>query len=311
MGRSRRVAFAVVLLAASPATAHHEALFGPQSSLAVESEGFVSFQTHSHAYGINGTETDETTFILSGGLSPIRDVPWSVVLVRAYTYQTTRMPVPGPGPFSACDGCLRRENMLVSTSWRFDLKSLQERWGKDGNFALVSAALEPPTGDKDYPAFQGPFKYIAAGMFAFERGPFATVVLGYYRGNTLDSTSSKKGDNFLVGAGFAYTPIDRPNRLLSFQLGAGYEYHFSDVDHGSDIGGGGELLVSPTIVGSPMKNMRIFALVSLPVAQNYSADYQHDRWRVGVGVIYSFDRSKRVVAPSLAGGTGNESTAIR
>lgn len=288
--RSFLAVLACLLFVESTASAHHEALFGPQSSLAVESEGFLSLQTFSHSYGINGTETDETTFILSGGLSPIRDVPWTVTLVQAFTHQTSQMSVPGPGPFTACDGCLRRENVLVSTSWRFDLKSLQQRWRKDGNFALVSAALEPPTGDKDYAPFQGPFNGIVAGMLAFERGPFATVALGYYRSDGLDSMQSKKGDNLLVGVGIAYTPIDRRNRLLSFQLGTGYEYHFSDVDHGSHIGGGGELLVSPTIVGSPLANMRIFALVSIPVAQSYSADYQHDRWRVGAGVIYSFSR---------------------
>jgi hypothetical protein len=30
--------------------------------------------------------------------------------------------------------------------------------------------------------------------------------------------------------------------------------------------------------------------VSLPVAQDYKADYQVDHWRSGLGVIYSFDR---------------------
>ncbi len=46
--RSRwAVALAAVLvqgLSSTSSLAHHEALFGPQSSLAVESEGFVSLQ---------------------------------------------------------------------------------------------------------------------------------------------------------------------------------------------------------------------------------------------------------------------------
>jgi hypothetical protein len=286
-------ALAAALLFASPVRAHHEALFGPQSSLAVEAEGFVSAQVHAHAYGIHGTRTQEATYILSAGLSPIEHVPWSFAVVQPFTYQTTAAPTPSgsTGPFTACDGCLRRENNLVSTSYRFDFRSLQEAWGRDGNFALLSFALEPPTGNKDYRTFAGPFNFIGAGMVGLERGPFSAVVLSYLRRNTPDATSSKKGDNFLVGLGIAYTPFDAEGAMLSFQLGLGDEYHLSDVDHGVKVGGGNEVVVSPTIVASPHEHVRVFALVTLPVAQSYEADYQVDRWRAGVGVIYSFDRA--------------------
>jgi hypothetical protein len=128
-------------------------------------------------------------------------------------------------------------------------------------------------------------------MAGLEGRSFSAVALGYYRRNSLDSTSSKKGDNLLAGLGFAYTPIDARDAMLSFQLGVGDEYHLPDADHGTHIGGGNEVVVSPTIVASPHAHFRLFALVSLPVAQSYGADYQVDRWRAGVGVIYSFDRS--------------------
>jgi hypothetical protein len=287
---------AIACLAVAPtAQAHHEALFGPQSSLAVEAEGFVSLQTHAHAYGITGTETQEATTILSAGLSPIEGVPWSFAIVQPFTSQTTAVPTPPgtTGPFTACDRCLRRENNLISTSYRFDFRGLQEAWAKSGNFALISVALEPPTGDKDYPAFDGPFNFIGAGMLGLEWSSFSAVALGYYRRNTPDSTSSKKGDNFLLGLGFAYTPIDEPNSMVSFQLGVGDEYHLPDVDRGANVGGGNEIVVSPTIVASPQKHVRVFALVSLPLAQSYAADYQVDRWRAGIGLIYSFDRASR------------------
>ncbi|GAC1356689.1 MAG: hypothetical protein NVSMB47_10100 [Polyangiales bacterium] len=284
------------LLLAGPAAAHHEALFGPQSSLAVEASGFASAQTHTRAYGVRGTETQETTFILSAGLSPLAGVPWSITLVQPFTYQTSRVPTaPGStGPFTTCDGCLRRENNLVSTAYRFDLAGLQRATGKDGTFALISAALEPPTGNKDYPAFEGPFNFIGAGMLGFETGAWSAVVLGYYRANTPDRTSSKKGDNFLLGAGVAYTPLDEHGAMLSVQLGLGTEVHLRDRDQGTTIdrSGGTELLVSPTLVGSPVAHLRFFALVSLPVAQSYRADADHDRWRAGFGAIYSFDREE-------------------
>src|SRR5262249_42011125 len=148
-----------------------------QSSLAVESEGFVSLQTHVHAYGINGQQTTETTSILSGGFHPIADVPLGVAVVQPFTYQTSRAPTPdgSTGPFTACDGCLRMENTLVAAQYRFDFSPLQDEWAKDGNFALVSAAIEPPTGNKDYAPFHGPFNFIGAGMVGLERGPWSVV----------------------------------------------------------------------------------------------------------------------------------------
>ena len=79
-----------VLLAARAAGAHHEALFGPQSSLAVESEAFVSLQGHEHVTGVGASATQESTYILSAGITPFRAVPWSVTLVQAYTFQTTQ-----------------------------------------------------------------------------------------------------------------------------------------------------------------------------------------------------------------------------
>jgi hypothetical protein len=295
------LAVTLVLATTRVASAHHEALFGPQSSLAVESEGFVSLQNHAHAYGTNGTQSNESTYILSAGISPVRDVPWAVAVVQPFTYQTTAAPTPAgsSGPFSACDGCFRRENNLVSTSYRFDFRSLREAWGKDGNFALVSFALEPPTGNKDYETLKGPFNFITAGMAGLEWSSFSAVALGYYRRNSPDSTDSKKGDNFLLGLGFAYTPVDAEDSMISFQLGLGDEYHLADVDHGVSVGGGNEVLLSPTVVASPRRHFRVFALASFPLAQAYSADYQVDRWRVGVGVIYSFERAEpSAVLPS-------------
>jgi hypothetical protein len=261
--------------------------------LAVEAEGFVSLQTHMHAYGINGQQTTETTTILSGGFHPISGVPLGLALVQPFTYETTRAPTPPgtTGPFSACDRCLRMENTLVAAQYRFDFEGLQRAWGKDGNFALLSAALEPPTGNKDYAPFKGPFNFIGAAMVGLENGPWAAVALGYYRRNTPDSMSSKKGDSVLAALGIAFTPFDEEGAMLSFQLGAGYEYHRRDIANGMSIdqSGGGQFLVSPTIMGSPLPHLRVFLLCTLPIAQSTRGDAYYDRWRAGAGVVYSFE----------------------
>ena len=279
-------------LSSSGARAHHEALFGPQSSLAVESEGFVSVQAHEHVFGVGSTYDQETSYIVSAGVSPFRSIPWSLTLVQAYTLETARAPQgEQTGPLSSCGGCIARENVLVSTSYRFDLAGLQQATGKDGNFALVSAAIEPPTGEKDYAPLHGPVNYILAAMMGFEWSHFAAVALGYYRLNTPDDVGSKKGNNWLAGLGFAYTPVDERTQMLSVQMGLAAEVHDQDVIGGTgQVSGGWEVFASPTVVWMPAARTRFFTYVSLPVAQGYRADYQVDQWRAGLGVIYSFDR---------------------
>jgi hypothetical protein len=112
-----------------------------------------------------------------------------------------------------------------------------------------------------------------------------------YRLNTADDTGSKKGNNWLAGLGFAYTPVDDPDRMVSFQMGLAAEVHDPDLIGGADlVSGGWEVFASPTLVWMPAAHTRFFMYASLPVAQEYKADYQVDQWRAGVGVIYSFDR---------------------
>jgi hypothetical protein len=168
---------------------------------------------------------------------------------------------------------------------------LQRATGKDGNFALVSVAIEPPTGEKDYAPFHGPTNSIFAAMAGIEWSHFSTVGLGYYRLNATDDTGSKKGNNWLAGLGFTYTPVDERDRMISLQIGLAAEVHDADVIGGSAIvSGGWEVFASPTLVWMPAVRTRFFLYVSVPTAQGYKADYQVDQWRAGLGVIYSFER---------------------
>ncbi len=282
----------VCVVTAKAAAAHHEALFGPQSSLAVESSGFFSVQMHAKAIGTGASYDRESVYILSGGISPIRRIPWTLTLVQPFTYEAAHTPTPSSvGPLAMCD-CFARENLIVNNSYRFDFKGLQRAWENDGNFALVSAAFELPTGNKEAEPFHGPSNYIIAGMTGIGWHSLAGVVLGYYRINSSDSTGSKKGNNLLGGLGLTYTPIDEPGQLISVQLGLAAEFHERDVDRGAAVtdSGGWELFASPTVVWEPAERLRFFAYVSLPFAQDYRSVTQEDRWRSGLGAIYSFAR---------------------
>jgi hypothetical protein len=285
---------ALVVCASPRAEAHHEALFGPQSSLAVESEAFVSLQAHEHAFGSGASYEHEATFILSGGVTPLRGIPWTVTLVVPVTYDHARTPTGvRTGPFSSCRGCFAPENVLLSTSYRFPFKALERATGKDGNFALLSASIEPPTGAKDYPPLRGPTNYLFAGMLGFEWRQVAAVLLGYYRVNASDYADSKKGNNSLVALGFAYTPVDEEARMVSLQVGLAGEVHERDMLGGAPVSasGGAELFASPTVLWGPSKHLRFFLYGSLPLVQSYRSIAQEDRWRAGTGVIYSFDRA--------------------
>jgi hypothetical protein len=288
------LAGALGLVAACPAEAHHEALFGPQSSLAVESQGFVSLQVHEHATGSGNNYEREASFIVSGGVSPLQGIPWTVTVVVPVTYDYARTPTGlRAGLYSSCRGCFAPENLLLSTSYRFPFKALERVTGKDGNFALLSASLEPPTGAKDYAPLKGPTNYLFAGMLGFEWREFAAVALGYYRVNALDYADAKKGNNGLAAVGFAYTPVDEDSRMVSLQLGLAGEVHERDVFGGAPLAatGGAEIFASPTVLWGPSKHLRFFLYGSLPVVQSYRSITQKDRWRAGTGVIYSFDRT--------------------
>jgi hypothetical protein len=291
MKTSRAVAAAAALAALWPARAwaHHEALFGPQSSLAVESDGFVSAQMHVKALGYGASYDRESVYILSAGISPFREVPWSVTLVQPFTYEAAHTPTAtSVGPLAMCD-CFAREN----DSYRLDFTSLNRTLGNDNNFALVSAAFELPTGEKEAEPFHGPLNYIIAGMAGFGWRWLTAVALGYYRVNSRDGTGTKKGNNLLAGLGFAYTPVDEQGRLFSLQLGLAGEVHERDVLGGApvDASGGAEIFASPTVVWGAAAGVRFFTYLSLPLAQDYRSPAQEDRWRAGAGIIYSFERS--------------------
>jgi hypothetical protein len=140
-----------VALAAFPASAHHEAIFGPQSSLVMSAPGFVSGQVFTRRLE---SARQETTFVLSGSVTPIREVPLSFTAIA---------------PFSIVDGAGRPartglEDPIVGARYRYDLRPLQAATGQDGNFLLGMGALELPIGSLDHPSFEGSVGSLAAAL---------------------------------------------------------------------------------------------------------------------------------------------------
>ncbi|MCA1826772.1 MAG: hypothetical protein ABR567_21270 [Myxococcales bacterium] len=238
----------LALLAAGAAHAHHEAIFGPQSSLVLSSPAFVSLQTFSRTT-VSGTET---TGLVSAGFTPFTSVPLSFTAIVPATY------ISPPGK-------LGREDIILGARYREGLG------GEDGNFLMGVAAVDVPTGNIDHKAFDGPLILQAAALASAERRPFSAIAYAYGRRDPL------KGNNLFLGTGFAWTPLDddADGHLFSLQLGASYEFYTS----------GTELMAHPTIVFAPARRLLFFGVVSLPIFHDLADPAQTDRFRIGGGVL--------------------------
>lgn len=112
------MAFAAV---AVHAEAHHEALFGPQSALALSGEKIFSAQVFTRQTGPRNERVQETTAVLSTALSPTNKplslsivVPFSVI--AAGSHGGTRVGV---------------ENAIVAARYRVDLPGVARALGSE------------------------------------------------------------------------------------------------------------------------------------------------------------------------------------
>ncbi len=265
------------------ADAHHEAIFGPQSSLLYSLDRFVSLQVFSRQTGTSGQKTQETTGVISGGVNPIQGLPVTVTAIVPYSI------------INQLDAGSNRsgfEDIILGARYRYDLSTLIEKWNRDGNFLLGVAGVEIPSGVIDHKAWDGPLDYLGGALGSLEKGAWSGIAYTYYRHNSPDGTGSKKGDNIFVGGGLAFTPGEdfTTGKLISYQLGWSYETYLRDRVGGTDDPntGGRELLVHPTLVYSPGRGLMFFGLVSLPVWRDFRDPVAQDRFRVGTGVIYAW-----------------------
>ncbi len=251
MPRPTDAALAALLLAL-PARAHHEAIFGPQSSLVLSSPAFISLQTFSRRFS-DGRQ--ETTPLFSFGFTPFDQVPLSFTAII---------------PATDADGKITREDVILGTRYRHGLG------GDEGNFLMGVAAVDVPSGNTDHKSFDGPFIAQAALLGSAESGPFSGIGYGYWR-----SAGNRKPQNLFLGTGFAWTPIDdhAAGRLFSLQLGLSDEISFEV---------GNQLFAHPTVVFAPGGHLLFFAVVSLPLHRQMNDLSLQDDYRVGAGAIFLF-----------------------
>lgn len=148
--------------------------------------------------------------------------------------------------------------------------------------------LEVPTGNMDHPFGNGPFGEIAAGLFSIEKRPLAGIFYAYYHRTGVHDGVRLSG-NMFAGTGVAYTPVDddAAGKLFSLQLGLSYEQTFAEEQNGTPLTNTGSsgVFVHPGIVFSTNPTLQFFALVSLPVTQQWGSPDDRQRFRRGGGTI--------------------------
>lgn len=97
--------------------AHHEAIFGPQSSLVLSAPGFVSIQTFTRQTGTSSDRTQETTALASGAFTPF-SFPLSFSIIA---------PVSHVAQLDQGGSRTASENIILGARYRLDPTSRPRR----------------------------------------------------------------------------------------------------------------------------------------------------------------------------------------
>lgn len=273
------LSFAAALVTAVPAYAHHEALFGPQSSAVLSPSVFLSAQIFTVERGRGADKTHTTTTVLSAGLPAAKRVPVSLSFVVPFSVEEEV----GAGTKRAV------EDSLVSARYRLEVEGVTQAWGLDESYVMGVGGVELPTGTMDHPFGHGTPGSVAAFMFSAEKRPVATIAYTYLH-RTGSYQGNRTGNNLFAGGGLAFTPIDdeEHGKLLSLQFGASYEKTSREEESGVPVvlSGGRGTFVHPALVFDIGTHVQIFNLLSVPVSQSWRNADDRQRFRFGSGVIF-------------------------
>ena len=273
---------AFVLSTTAPAFAHHEAIFGPQSSAVLSPSAFLSAQIFDKEKGRNDDKHREATTVYSFGFTPVKKKPLSIALVLPMTF-TSGTAEPSSHGF---------EDALVTARYQIDAEPFAASIGFDEGYVMAVGGVEVPTGTLDHDFGRSAFGQIAAGLFSLEKRPIAYLAYVYYHHRN-EYNGLRDSGNVFAGGGVAYTPVDTENKLFSLQLGISNEHTFAAEQNGvplADSGGSGVFL-HPGLVFQFTSSVQFFAVASLPVSQQWSSADDHQRFRLGTGVIWLLKRS--------------------
>ena len=289
MRRYTWVCVAGMLLSARPVFAHHEAMFGPQSSAVLSPGIFLSALVFDKETGEGNQKRRETTTVYSVGFKPLKKQPLSVAFILPVTFAAG---APDPGAPGAANRGF--EDSVITGRYRVDAGKFASSLGLDQSYVMGVGGVEMPTGTFDHPFGQGAFGEIAAGLFSVEKKPLAAIAYVYYHHRGVYNGTRDSGNTF-AGGGVAYTPVDDEERgkLFSLQLGVSHEVTFQSEENGVPVADSGSsgVFVHPGIVFEFTPNVQFFGLVSLPLTQQFNSITDRQRFRVGTGVVWILKHS--------------------
>ncbi len=273
--------------------AQHQLILGPQSHQTLESGTHAGFQTFYQQRGRTlCTEKHETTLIFNAGLRPVKSLPLSISLAlpvsyiwdAAQNFHDTIADTPERSKTGVDDA-------ILTLNYRFDFESLQRQWRATGNYVLLTAGIELPTGNLDHAPYDGPLDYVFGTQLGLEWRMLSTSLYGYYR-LTTDSDDGKISDNILAGARFGYTPWENlgSQKYISIHVGFGYEQNLDDdfIASRDSPEAGWTMMIHPMIVAGLDANLRLTLMGSIPLANSYEHDNMIDRFRLNLGLLYVF-----------------------
>ena len=268
---------------ASPAGAHHEAIYGAQSSLGVSADSYMTAQVFTRSTGPSGRRVQETTTVLSGGKS-LGGGPLSLSIVVPFSVIAGE---PGRGTH------IGLENAIVAGRYRVDLPAVNRLIGSQESYVLGVGRIEIPTGTIDYEFFEGAPAAVAGLSVGLERRPVSLIAYAFMNRYTERNDTRDSGHTF-AGAGVAWTPLDdEPNgRLFSVQLGLSLDAAAREISNGVrlDGTGGRAVMAHPSVVWSWSPGVLWFVSTALPLTERWRDPADREHFRVGAGAILSWAR---------------------
>lgn len=271
---------AAIAAAAVPVSAHHEAIYGSQSALAISADRYASIQVFSKQTGPRGRRTQETTTVLGAGFTPRRG-RMSISMVLPVSVIADGSPLHGGV-----------ENAVVAARYRLAMPAVDRLLGAE-SYAMAIGGVEFPTGTVDYDFGDGPAALVTGGVVGIERRPVSLLAYGVVHRYAERRNVRDSGNTFL-GAGIAWTPLDdEPNgRLLSVQCGVSHERTWREVVAGvprADTGGWA-VMAHPTVVVAAGPRTLLYATAAVPMADRWRQAADRERFRVGAGTVIRLGR---------------------
>lgn len=261
----KKLALFLLCLCWTPsAFAHHEAIFGPQSTTLISSRRFFSTQYYYLRKSRAPAPRERSHVgVLTAGTSLGKR--WSLSLT---------LPLEGERN-NLGEGAAGVQDVVVGIRY--------VPYSRQDDSLMVVLTLEPPTGNLEHDAFG-----VGGGLlYRREWGHWSAVTYGLARTENSFDVGERRGDRLFLGGGVAY---EHHNLPFSPQLGFSWEQTGRRKEVSAAIAGSNTaaFLLHPTLIRSfKNESLQVFLVVSVPVAQA-SGNEGWQGFRVATGFLWSF-----------------------